>query len=1415
LLAVASSKGLLVAAAPNELVIASTASIRTAWASGPKAENNVKAFNPEAKIAVPRLSHIAFSADENVLVITGESNGGLAAYQTNALTGGQVKPSLEIPTDNQGLRALVPNPNVQSAELFAVVTKNGDLLIADLKAGQLRSGPNGPVLKSSVIATSWSNQGKQLVAGLADGTVVQMTPGGSQKAVIPRPPSLEGEKHVSALLWLSNDSFLIVYSFHSNADDMAQASDYFIVTRVPRTQNYTFQALPEVCPAFGLNRSPACQFIARLRKFEPHIEDLLILASTTSIELGVVTKTDAPLSSEQSITDSYTLTMPADDSRRAQLPLSVTEGDTSPIGLSLDLSATDSIVSPIPSDPEIEQSPGPLPNILTLNHEGLLSSWWIVYADSVREKKTYSGLIASGALEQAQKQATPVPAANILPPPSNLGQSAFGQPSFSSQQPFAKPAASTFGTGSDSKFASPVPLGGDKPSWTSTGFQDASSQPAASGFGQPGFGTSTPLGGMQPGFGAPSPFVAKPAYGQPALSAGALGSGVAFGQTGALGAQKPNLFGAGGSASAWGGTGGESKAFASFSNSGGFSALASNQTGQGSLFGKPSNGDSSFQQPEQPSPFASNAETDRSKSAFSGFGENSLSIGSTFKRDETSKSGVSTPDEKGSISFGAGIGNALEQTPKEATPAQSKEEEMDEGGAESVSSFPGHEQPAPLPPDPKPQTPVVTPPSTTSQPKVMPAPPLAGLFSTDNQPGTTPAAVQNSKPGWSFQQMSSTTPQETPNTKPFTFPAPPTEEPRSPKIKAESPSRSLSPDLKSIPEAPLPPDPESKARFVPGDTPDASDESKLSNDDAPLAPDLVSKEDSASNASDADPADDGGDDGGDDFSSNFEGSVEDETHEISPVEELTGEQTEHIQTPPESSFGKGGEGSGEDSPAGGIFTKVSASKPSKLFGEITTGPILPPPVPHESPRSPSPVRNIVTSHLLRPGAARSVSTPTRPHSTSALDRRRAELTKSALASQPINVADLREKESERAAAAEVAKAKAEAEATLKLEDDEDARLRAELATPVSPSEQLEPFVPHQYSGIDHSSKSGIPGQIERLYQDINSMIDTLGINARSLSAYMLHQTSQRPYQHWPEILQSETPRDALNNEWMLQDISRLGDGEQALAELLDRSTLEDASRKFEQCRELLNRDVVQLRIKLMSTRKALRASADNQGRASAPLSAEQASLQYDLRKASMSVQSKLVEAEQELTVLRAKLAEASPSKANGINGAGKGTLGRPSPPKKPTVEAVTSTIAKMTSMAEKKSSDVDVLEAQLKTLGLGAKDSIGGSRHGSVDPQGTPQRAISAVGMSRPGPMALSGAGSVYHTPDSKVGGSSRSTPGTLRRSLRATADGNGALVSTEDSARWREKARRRKEAQRVLSEALAERRKSGRGAKA
>jgi nucleoporin NUP159 len=188
------------------------------------------------------------------------------------------------------------------------------------------------------------------------------------------------------------------------------------------------------------------------------------------------------------------------------------------------------------------------------------------------------------------------------------------------------------------------------------------------------------------------------------------------------------------------------------------------------------------------------------------------------------------------------------------------------------------------------------------------------------------------------------------------------------------------------------------------------------------------------------------------------------------------------------------------------------------------------------------------------------------------------------------------------------------------------------------------------------------------------------------------------------------------------------------------------------------------------------------------------------------VQTKLVQAEQSLTMLRAKLAEVSPPPSGNVKGTSKVSIARTSSQRKPTVEAVTNTIAKMTSMAEKKSADIDVLEAQLRKIGLGG-GSVNGSRQTSVEPNGTPQKAGGKMSSSVLVRTPASAAGSVYHTPDSKFGNSTRSTPGTGRRSMRASLAEMSSSVSTEDKERWREKARRKKEVERVLKEALAERR--------
>ena len=194
LLSIASKKGLLAAAGPDSVIIAGTDSVRQAFsASG---DGNIKTYTPQLTLPMGmRVSQVAFSADEEFLALSAETGGGLAVYEVQALMQGKTESAFQLPTDGAALRGLVPNPTPEKAELFAAVTTNGQLLMANLKTRHFLKGSQGQVLKDGVSCVSWSTRGKQLVVGLGSGTACQMTPEGVLKAELPRPPALEGDQH--------------------------------------------------------------------------------------------------------------------------------------------------------------------------------------------------------------------------------------------------------------------------------------------------------------------------------------------------------------------------------------------------------------------------------------------------------------------------------------------------------------------------------------------------------------------------------------------------------------------------------------------------------------------------------------------------------------------------------------------------------------------------------------------------------------------------------------------------------------------------------------------------------------------------------------------------------------------------------------------------------------------------------------------------------------------------------------------------------------------------------------------------------------------------------------------------------------------------------------------------------------------
>ncbi|OCL12475.1 hypothetical protein AOQ84DRAFT_312162 [Glonium stellatum] len=1272
LLSIAPKKGLVAAASPGALIIATTESVRQTLTGSGAERDGVKEFTPQLTIPVPRLSHVAFSSNESFLVIVAETGGGLAVYNVQSLLQNNTTAAFQIGTNEIPVRGLIPNPNPEFEEFFSIILNEGKLMLAELKEQKLINGPNGQsVLKEGVSCVSWSAKGKQLVAGLADGTAFQIKPTGEGVAAIPRPPNVGPDKHVSSIYWLANEEFLVVHCPNNpptpppgdERPDFPELAYHLIQANKERT-SFTFSKFEDPCPLMDSVRAfPPQNFILRLKKWAPALADMLIIASTGSSEIGLLTNSDIPLA-QDAPTKTYTNTNLAIDSRRAQLPTSSSTGDEmndimvdpSAIGLALDLSSKEKVLRPVPMEEEITESPTPLPALYVLNNEGLLCAWWVVYNESIKQGTGYSGLVALGEAQSV----TPGPAPS-QPTSMNAG-TAFAKPSPS---PFGKPAALAFGS---SGFATGGATFGKSTFGASTPLGSSAGTPA---FGKSTFGTSIPLSGSPaaPAFGSTGgignraspwatagPTPQKPSqpqqspFSNPGGASGfskfATGNSTtasplsSFGGTSgtlgssgfaALGQQKPAqpAF-ASNSTPSFGGMSTEPSfgSTVTVGSSLGGSTLPSwaNTPAQpsGSLFGQQSasftstkesdmgDADDDAQNRERseatPTPQVSQAQP---KGLF-GMNSGSFKIESTFKGDGTAKDDLPKPTASSSLSlFGEGFSKAL-------------------GGAKPA----------------EPITPIKKEPGTENQ---------ISLGDISTAPAAPPKAAEPKEPAtWKFPGIASTTtgtkPPESESEKvsPKPVPSPP----------AESP-------VVEEPPAPLPPDP---MTFKP---------TKNVEDELPPLAGSPAIQIEAPSSIPSSPAPLSDHDAG---AISVEEQEDDE--EPSPSDEvrrpttqatwsfsnsLTAERLSRgvppqAPTPPTKSASSSRSRNQSRSPSRSPVRPSLFQQSSTPAGFPKAVPIFPPPSRiQDSLRSPSPVRSASTS-ALNPRRQPLVPAPVKPTvPPSSLQLPKAP-------TPPPEVSDL--------------------------SDDEDEKIRQELQSNVVPSRRLDPFIAHQdYAGT--VTKPGIPGQIERVYRDINSMIDTLGINARSLSAFMKFHTEpqhahERTREDLEEVLDKGEDGD-WDEDWCLVELEDLMVLEHELEQSLDAGRVSAVHDKLLQL-SALQRDVAKLRVKVTDVRQQIHARSDPEKLEffrMQPLPPEQAEQQRALRASFATLMKNLSEAEEAIVLLKTRLASMG----------GQKTMGK----QVPTVEAVTNTILKMTSMIEKKSGDIDVLETQMRKLRMGSE----------------------------------------------------------------------------------------------------------------
>lgn len=1068
-----------------------------------------------------------------------------------------------------------------------------------------------------------------------------------------------------------------------------------------------------------------------------------------------------------------------EDTRRPTLPMTDSMEDSVPIGVALDLSSKDQVNKPIPSDDELDKSPGPLPGFWVLTHNGVLCSWWVVYSDAIKKGVNYAGLAVMESSGAAAPQAA-APAISASPFSPAGSSSAFG----SSAAPKAAPA---FGSsGQLGQNASPWGASTTTPSNTggaTFGSSSFGSSPSSSAFGKPsalGFGQASQLGMRT------SPWNAggnsKPAFGQSGFSSFASGGSNTqnpFGSDATSNANTANTAPATTTSSSGG-------AFSGFSSSqGGFASLGSNANNSGSsVFGSGSKFSGS--------PFGNVGTTSSStdtafpppseqKPAGGMFGSTPFKLESSFKPDPSQKGSIEEPvAPSGSSMFGSAFGSALGEAGNKETSATStaKDQDMDtaEAAEETAQSA-------------KPQSVFSTQNNQDSTtPTTTPAPPRFS-FATSSTPGTslfgqatkmetpsgghsssiggglfgtpketpksggfslfgkaTPSAAQNlserpkikeeeqedaplppdatSKAVYPLGDSSSSSAASgrsqlfgglTTSTPPKPDSAPVSSDSMTPKPSQTPTEAPLPPDFtktvkaaeappppafgnarkavveKSKPEAddaPLPPD---LTRKVPG--PDSQPSPVASkNDDAPLPPDFVlpkapSKEPSFV-PSVPDTADDESDLEEDDDES--EGSGIDVAKDLSPT--TSGVAVTPGFTP-QSSFG------GLAANMGG--TTLATARPEErsrpLFGEVNrNAPLFPRPN-QPSPRSPSPLRGAVPQRVVRSESTRSVSAPGMASQILGPKQSQAHPIGNSITSRerqvdsqdPFMLQHRRMRERQ------------EAEETQPLVDEEDDEVQKVLASEVEGTLDLDEFIAH--SNVAPPAKESVPSQVEAVYRDINSMIDTLGLNARAVKAFTKgHMESGEEEGRGKEDLE-------IPDDWVLCEIDELGEVlDSELHADLEDGRVQNLDDKLDACQDLA-KDMQRLRAKQEDLKRVIMARMDPDQAEFArtlPLSAEQAAQQNELRRGFGHFTKLLAEVEEALTLLKTRIAAApGPSGRSSTN--------------VPTVEAVIRTISKMTTMAEKRSGDIDVLETQLRKMRLGST-----SREASpmVTPQ--PRRSI-------------------------------------------------------------------------------------------
>ena len=526
---VASSQRLAAAATRNGINIYDLNALRNTFI---QAERNASP-SPPVLCALPRqpstgdVLFVMFGNSDSLLVAA-TSHGFILIWDTLSLRSSPPAPRTVAPPRNDASRVhmMAPNPGDKSV-LCAIVYgmdllshENGSAHILDLLKGEWVN----TLPAQNVTSVSWSARGKQLVIGVKMGEIIQYTPEGDVKAVLP-PPESDRPVYVEDVQWLENHVFLITYNTCSSAPEPEpiHENEVYVLHRDPKSNSLTFAAFPyDVSPPFGDRTRWGYRYTCMLRDWSP-MKHFVFMTCSASTDVGVL-----------GFKNGWKALVLEETSRPVLPFLSGDEFcDSSPVALALDLTAEDPVSDPNAAekgeDPSATLPATPILYIYT--NDGVLLGYHVIYTET---DKPYPGMINGQAVVPHSSNASTKAPASVPPAfaesvhgctapnitPAFGSTSAFGavsQPAFGSTSAFGQPSSfgSTFSNGSAfSKFSASgaATFGGrDALGQKQTSASGQSIQPSsglASGqSSEPAFGSISAFGQLEkPTFGTASTF---------------------------------------------------------------------------------------------------------------------------------------------------------------------------------------------------------------------------------------------------------------------------------------------------------------------------------------------------------------------------------------------------------------------------------------------------------------------------------------------------------------------------------------------------------------------------------------------------------------------------------------------------------------------------------------------------------------------------------------------------------------------------------------------------------------------------------------------------------------------------------------------------------------------------------------------